>query len=273
MKPLNNITPHINLSPSQRGFRSQHSTSTLPTNLTQTILEGLNEVKPAYRSLLKKILNTHIHPNFKKWLANFLSGRLSNRVYNGKSFRTLHCANGVSQGSVLSPTIFNLYMHDIPTPTQPNTHFMSYSDDFTLLSQQPKHETAATQLQDYIHTLEEWLNNNRMKVSTNKFSLTLITPHNAECRTQSQVTLNNTPLPVTQSTKILSVIFDQGMTFQLHTDEINTKAKNRLNVFRSLIHTSYRHSKGRHHIHLQTMHPHARHPHARNASTRTRKAQ
>ena len=32
---VNNITPHINLSPSQHCFRSQHSTSILLTNLTQ----------------------------------------------------------------------------------------------------------------------------------------------------------------------------------------------------------------------------------------------
>ena len=75
---LYNITVHINLSPSQHGFRSQYSTSTLLTNLTQTIPEGLNSQKPACRSLLaaihtvprhlviNKILNTHIHPNFKK---------------------------------------------------------------------------------------------------------------------------------------------------------------------------------------------------------------
>ena len=72
---LNNITTHINLSPSQHGFRSQHSTSTLLTNLTQTILEGLRSQKPAYwflhaaigiskafntvsRHLITKILNT-----------------------------------------------------------------------------------------------------------------------------------------------------------------------------------------------------------------------
>ena len=82
-----------------------------------------------------------------------------------------------------------------------------------------------------------------MKVSTNKSSLTLISPQNAEYRTQPQVTINNTPLPVTHSTKILGVTFDRGMTFKQHTDDINTKAKNRLNVIRSLTHTTYGHSK------------------------------
>ena len=86
-----------------------------------------------------------------------------------------------------------------PTPTQPNNPChtqttLQYSHNTQ------KHETAATQLQDYIHTLEHWLTNNRMKVSTNKSSVTLITPHNTEYRTQPQVTLNNTPLPVTHST-------------------------------------------------------------------------
>ena len=69
---------------------------------------------------------------------------------------------------------------------------MSYADDLTILLQHPKHEIASTQLQNYIHELEQWLTNNTMNVSTNKSSLTLITPHNAEYRTEPQVTLNNT---------------------------------------------------------------------------------
>ena len=157
---LDNISIHIPLSTTQHGFRPKHSTSTL---LTQTILEGLNHSKPAYRSLLiaidiskafdtvprhlliNKILNTHIHPNFKKWLANFLSGRHGYTTYNGKSSRTKHYTNGTPQGAVLSPTLFNLYVHDIPPPTDPNTHLLSYADDVTVMSQHPKPETAAAQ--------------------------------------------------------------------------------------------------------------------------------
>ena len=258
---LNNITPHIPLSPTQHGFRPQHSTSTLLTNITQTILEGLNSPKPAYRSILTaidiskafdtvprhllihKILNTHIHTNVKKWLANFLSGRHGYTVYNGKSSRTRHYTNGVPQGSVLSPTLFNLYMHDIPSPTQPHTHVLSYADDLTIMAQHPRHETAANNLQEYIHTLEHWLDTNRLKVSANKSSLTLITPYTREYTTQPHVTLHNSPIPHNNTPTILGVTFDRGMTFRQHTDHINTKAKTRLNVIRALTHTTYGHSK------------------------------
>ena len=52
---LNNINPHIPLSPTQHGFRPHHSTSTLLTNLTQNITEGFNQPKPAPRTLIAAI--------------------------------------------------------------------------------------------------------------------------------------------------------------------------------------------------------------------------
>ena len=258
---LQDITPDIPLAPSQHGFRAQHSTSSLLTHMTQIIHEGLNQSKPAKRTiiaaidiskafdttprhlLINKILNTHIQPHYKKWLANFLTGRHGKTQYNGKSSTTKRYTDGVPQGAVLSPTLFNLFMHDIPTPTDPSVHLLSYADDITILSQHSKHETAASNLQTYIHSLEDWLNTNRLKVSANKSSLTLITPYNRELNITPHVTLNNTPLPINNTPKILGVTFDRMMTFRPHTTDINTKAKQRLNVLRALTHTTYGHSK------------------------------
>ena len=258
---LTNITPHIPLSPSQHGFRALHSTTTLLTSLTQTTLEGLNTPKPALRTLLatidiskafdtvprtlliNKIFDTDIHINIKKWLANYLTGRHGYTVHYGKSSTTKHYTNGVPQGSVLSPTLFNLYMHDIPQPAHPDTHILSYADDISIYTQHPKPETAATQLQHYINTLEQWLVTNRLKVSTTKSTLTLLTPWAQEYSTKPTVTLHSTPIPYADTPTILGVTLDRGMTFRQHTDHINTKAKTRLNVLRALTNTSYGHSK------------------------------
>ena len=147
------------------------------------------------------------------------------------------------QGSVLSPTLFNLFMHDIPLPSDPNTHLMSYADDLTVLSQHPKHETAAAILQQYIHQLETWLTTNRLKVSPNKSSLTLITSFNQEIAIQPTVTLYNIPIPVNPNPTVLGVTLDPLITFRKHINTINTKAKRRLNVLRALTHTNYGHSK------------------------------
>ena len=258
---LVNITPHIPLSPTQHGFRSQHSTSTLLTSLSQTILEGLNTPKPAHRTLvatidiskafdtiprpllIQKIFNTDMHINIKKWLANYLSGRHGYTIHNGMKSSTRHFTNGVPQGSVLSPTLFNLFMHDIPLPSHPDTHLLSYADDLTIFSQHPNPVTAAAHLQEYILRLEEWLKKNRLTVSPTKSSLTLITPWALERNMQPRVTLNSVDIPYNPSPTILGVTYDRGMTFAAHTDRVNAKAKTRLNVLRALTTTSYGHSK------------------------------
>ena len=125
-------------------------------------------------------------------------------------------------------------MHDIPTPTHPDTHILSYADDLTIFSKHPKPDVAASQLQQYINTLEQWLNVNRLKVSPSKSSLTLITPWNREYNTQPMVTLNNNPIPYNPTPTLLGVTYDRGMTFGQHAARVNSKAKTRLNVLRSL---------------------------------------
>ena len=116
-------------------------------------------------------------------------------------------------------------MHYIPTLTRLNTQVMSYADDLTVMTQHPKHEIAAENMQDYMHTLEDWLTTNRMSVSTHKSSLTLITPCHSEYNIHPQVTLNNSDIPCSNTFKILGVTIDKGMTFKQHTDNINTAAK------------------------------------------------
>ena len=151
---LNLISPHIPLAQSQHGFRPLHSTSTLLTNLTQQITDGINQSKPQRtllttidiskafdaiprRSLINKIHKTNMSNNAKRWLANYLTGRQAYVSFQNKLSKTRNFPNGVSQGSVLSPTLFNLYMHDMPTPApHTNTKIASYADDVTIATTQ-----------------------------------------------------------------------------------------------------------------------------------------
>ena len=120
-----------------------------------------------------------MHNNIKRWLANYLGVRQSRGSFNGKSSHTRNFPNGVPQGSVLSPTLFNIYMHDTsPTPT--NINIMSYADDFTITSTHNCIPTTTAQLQSYLNTLQTWFDKNRLKVAPTKSTITLLTNYTKE---------------------------------------------------------------------------------------------
>ncbi|KAF2368698.1 Reverse transcriptase domain [Trinorchestia longiramus] len=237
-------TPHKPLSPTQHGYRPHHSTITLLTNIAQN-MQDINSRKPAKRTLLltidiseafdvipryhliKKIYNTELH-NTKRWFANYLSGRQVYVHYSGKSSKTLNIPNGEPQGSVLSPTLFNLYMHDKPQPPE-NIHIASYADDITITSTHSNVDTCATQVQDYMGTITTWMNTNTLKIAPTKSTATLLTSHNAEHQHRPTVTLQNTTIPHTHTHtfKILGVTFNTPRSFSQHMDEVLEKCDKR----------------------------------------------
>ena len=258
---LDRITQDIPLSDTQHGFRPHHSTTTLLSGIVQRAREGMNAAKPAERTLavavdiskafdsvpryglIAKLMNTAIHPNYVKWLGNFLSGRHAFVEFRGMKSRIRHLPHGVPQGSVLSPSLFNLFMHDLPTPASPATCIASYADDLTVISRAPTPHAAAALSQDYMGQLELWLATNRMEVAPGKCSITLITPFNREYAAQPRVTLNGIPIPVEPTLHVLGVTLDRSTTFKPHVQEVSARARSRLNVLRAVAGTTYGNSK------------------------------
>ncbi|KAF2355876.1 Reverse transcriptase domain [Trinorchestia longiramus] len=156
--------------------------------------------------LIKKIFNTELHNNTKRWLANYLSGRHTYVHYNGKFSKTHNIPKRIPQGSVLSPTLFNLYMHDIPQPPE-NIHIASYANDITITSTHSNINTCFAQVQHYTDTITTWMNTNRLKIAPTKSTATTLTSHNAEHQHGPTVILHGTTTPHTHATKILGVTF------------------------------------------------------------------
>ena len=144
------ISPSLPHASHQHGFKPLHSTTTYLTNLTQTIAEGFNH-KPPMRSalvtidiskafdtiprhkLMNKILDLPLPPNDTRWLNNFISRRQAQVLLRNSKSSIRNFPNGVPQGAVLSPSLFNLFFNDLPTPSSP-TNVLSYADDLSILS-------------------------------------------------------------------------------------------------------------------------------------------
>ena len=59
--------------------------------------------------------------------------------------------------------------------------------------------------------LEQWLLSNKMEVSPSKSTLTLITPHADQYNLQPTKTLNNIPIPYTDTPTTLGVTYEKKL--------------------------------------------------------------
>ena len=247
----NTISEFLPTNPSQHGFTPKLSTVTALTSLTQIALTGFNQKKPPSRTLitsldLSKAFDTVPIPNliakisrtalpliYQKWLVNYLTNRQSQvKLYSTLSPpRTF--PNGVPQGSVLSPLLFNFYIHDIPDPPAP-LKLIIYADDITILSPHPNISTATLNTQNYLNTLNSYCTSNKLKISPEKSTTTILTPDPAEYSATPNLQINNTPIPTVKNPKILGLTLDPKLTFTPHTQNIIQKARRRLAPLRSI---------------------------------------
>ncbi len=109
------------------------------SRLGETFAVALNVSKAfdrvCHKALLSKLPSYIFYPALCSFLSSFLSGRSIGAVVDG------HCSNpkpnnsGVHQGSVLSPTLFLLFINDLLSMTNCPIH--SYDDDTTLCHLEP----------------------------------------------------------------------------------------------------------------------------------------
>ena len=81
----------------------------------------LRDVKSAFDKvwhlrLRMKLLNLQLPPRFVNLLSSFLENRTARVVVGSHSGNPISIMAGVSQGAILSPTLCNIFVSDIPVP-------------------------------------------------------------------------------------------------------------------------------------------------------------
>ena len=85
-----------------------------------------------HASLLHKLKSYGISGQIFGFISSFLSNRRLRVVLDGKSSQEYPVNAGVPQGSILGPTLFLLYINDLPDDIVCNIAI--YADDTTLYS-------------------------------------------------------------------------------------------------------------------------------------------
>ncbi len=176
--------------------------------------------------------------NFPSYLLHLLHSYLANRTFqvtllNAKSTSRAVRA-GVPQRSVIAPTLFSLYVHDIPT--HPQTELALYADDTAVIATSKRIELLQKYLDQHLLQIQEWLKLWRVKVNVGKSAAVLFIRKWRFTQPRPLALCGDEIIKWAKSVKYLGVTLDSPLTFKLHIENVQRKARQTKGRLRSLFH-------------------------------------
>jgi hypothetical protein len=240
------------LSDTQYGFRSKRSTADLLSLATEVWLKSLDEYGESrvvsldiskafdrvwHKGLLHKLPGYGICGAALRWISSYLSNRKISVVLEGTTSDKLSINAGVPQGSILGPTLFLLYINDLPdrlqsethvfaddTTLSHSTHFKSQSESSRLL--QGKREESAQILNRDLAHIAEWGKNWLVAFNPTKTqTITISLKHNMEI---PPVAMSGVQLESTDTLHLLGIDISNKLSWTSHISCIAKRASQRL---------------------------------------------
>ena len=220
------------ISSHQHGFRHRKSCLTALLEYFEDISQYLDEGTPCdsvyldcqkafdtvpIKRLILKLDSVGIRGKVLKWISEFLTNREQRVLLRGQASEWAHVISGVSQGSVLGPVLFLVYINDIVSNI--DSTIKLFADDAKMYRTIKTQEDSYTLLQD-LKTLEEWSKKWLLQFNSSKCKIL----HFGQNNPKYQYSLNGRPLEISTLEKDLGVNVSDSFKFSTHITKIAAKA-------------------------------------------------
>ena len=229
----------------QSGFRAAHSTLDALTRLETDIREALMldkyvlavflDISQAFDTvwhwgLLKRLENCGIKGRLAQIIQSFLKNRSMKVRIGGRESDSYQMKAGVPQGSVLSPTLFLLYINDLFKQLPAHFSYSLYADDGAVWVTGTSLPELLGGMQQALHRIEQWSHTWGLEFSITKTKAIIFTHKRMKGR--PILTLNQSKIEFVQQIKFLGVIFDRQLTWRQHIQHIRDKCQSDLRLMR-----------------------------------------
>ena len=189
----------------------------------------------AFQSVDHEILLAKLKSNFKfksapvTWMRSYLTGRSQSIRCNDSRSPWAPLSCGVSQGTVLAPILFAMYLNDLSQHIH-HLNFHFYADDVQVyISTHPAQLINAINLiNSDLCRINSWAIANGLQINPNKSQCTLIGSKRIVSKLNlaeiPQIRVQNSPLLISKTVKNLGILFDTHFSWTDHVNQVCKKA-------------------------------------------------
>lgn len=188
--------------------------------------------KVPHKRLLEKMKGYGLGPQINNWVESFLANRSHKVCVNGKFSNEAPVTSGIPQGSVLGPTLFTLFINDLPDEVESTVYL--FADD-TKIFGLANNKKDTTTIQDDLNRLDNW--SKKWLLSFHPGKCKVLKLGNKNNTHEEDYYLDGTKLEETACEKDLGVYVDNKLNFEEHIDQKIKKG----NQIMGIIRRSFRH--------------------------------
>ena len=123
--------------------------------------------------LLAKLYRYGIRGSVHRLIANYLSNRKQKVIIKNHNSEYQNIITRVTQGTILGPLLFILYINDLLTDMDKET-IITYADDTVIISSDNNWIAAQNKLNLYLHKVATWFAHNKLSEIWKKLYILLL---------------------------------------------------------------------------------------------------
>ena len=169
--------------------------------------------------LLSKLNHYGIRGQSLSWFRDYLNNRRQYVTFNHHDSDSLLVRCAVTQGSILGPLLFLLYVNDI-IKTSSTLSFVLFADDTNIFYSHKDINSLNNIINREINKVSNWFKANKLSLNTKKTHFMYFRHHSHNINTPIYINIDGTPLEQKNNSKFLGVIIDESLTWNQHIHHV-----------------------------------------------------